>query len=336
MSTIRVGLVGFGFSGATFHAPFFQRLHTYEITQVASSNEEKVHKALGDKVHVTTVEELVTSDCVDLVVIATPNELHFPIAESAIRNGKHVVIDKPFVVTAEEGRTLIDLAKEHNVKLSVYQNRRYDSDFLTAKKLIEEGALGTVVQYESHFDRYRPEVRQRWREQPGKGAGILFDLGAHLIDQAISLFGKPEDIKGDVRIQREEGTVDDYFHVRLDYGTLQVILHSSSLTRHLGPKLQVHGTTGSYVKYGMDQQEAMLKEGKGPGDEGWGEEDPSTNGTLVNDEYPEGIKYETELGSYETFYTVMANAILHNAAVPVEPEEALRTIEIIEELFAQQ
>lgn len=228
---IGVGIVGFGFSSTTFHIPLLQTIEEYDIRAVLSSKEEVVKEALPHANVVSTIDELVKRADIDLVVITSPNTTHFPYVKEAILNGKHVVVEKPFVVSIEEGEELISLAEQHNVVLSVYHNRRFDNDFLTIKKLLEEDRIGNVYAYEAHFDRFRPHVRDRWREKNLPGSGILYDLGSHLIDQALSLFGKPNAISADVIKQRPGAEIDDYFHIVLHYGVKRVILRSSSYVK---------------------------------------------------------------------------------------------------------
>ncbi|WP_349409887.1 oxidoreductase [Pseudalkalibacillus sp. SCS-8] len=331
MNPVKVGLIGYGLSGKVFHAPFFRTLPEYELQLVSTSKPENVHADMENVKVVPTPEEVIDSDQVELVVITAPNEYHFSLGKQALEAGKHVVIEKPFVVHSEEGEALMKLAEEKGLVLSPYHNRRWDNDFLTVRKLIESGALGEVMSYEAHFDRYRPNVRDRWREKPVPGGGILFDLGSHLIDQALQLFGnKPKHVGADVKAQREDATVDDYFHLRLDYDPLQVILHSSALVRSPGPRFQVHGTKGSFVKYGTDPQESQLREGKMPRSTGWGLDQEQTYGILTNDEYTDGKRIMTETGQYEAYYEQIFESIRNGAPLPVTAQQGTDVIRIIE------
>ena len=325
---MRAGLVGFGFSGATFHAPIIEAVEGLTITTVLSSNAEKVHRSFPEMNVVSSMEELLTDEEIELVIITTPNELHFPMAKQALEAGKHVVLEKPFTVSVEEGERLIAIAEEHGRLLSVYHNRRYDSDFLTIQQLVKEEQLGSIITYEAHYDRYRAEVRDRWREQDKKGSGILFDLGSHLIDQALALFGKPDGVYADIIAQREEGKTDDYFHLILHYGKKRVILHGGSLVKKHGPRYQIHGTKGSFLKSGIDPQEEALKAGRVPGDAGWGEESREQFGVLTNEEGDHVV--ESLPGSYQTYYKEVYQALKENSAPPVTAEEALKVIKVIE------
>ncbi|WP_226654471.1 oxidoreductase [Pseudalkalibacillus hwajinpoensis] len=328
MREVKAGLVGFGFSGETFHAPIIHAVEGLTMTTVVSSNTDKVHRSFPGMNVVSSLEELLTDKEIELVIITTPNEFHFPMAKKALEAGKHVVLEKPFTVSAEEGERLIEIAKEQERLLSVYHNRRYDSDFLTIQKLMKEEQFGTIMTYEAHYDRYRAEVRDRWREQDKKGSGILFDLGSHLIDQALTLFGKPDGVYADIIAQREEGKTDDYFHLILQYGKKRVILHGGSLVKKHGPRYQIHGMKGSFLKWGIDPQEESLKAGRVPGDEGWGEEKSEEYGVLTNEDGEHIIP--SLPGSYQTYYKELYQALIQASALPVMAEEALDVIKVIE------
>ncbi|WP_273831772.1 oxidoreductase [Guptibacillus sedimenti] len=331
MREVKVGLVGFGFSGATFHAPVIEAVEGLTISTVVSSNADKVHRSFPEVNVVSSMEELLTDEEIELVIITTPNEFHFPMAKQALEAGMHVVLEKPFTVSVEEGERLIAVAEEGDRLLSVYHNRRYDSDFLTIQQLIKEERLGSVITYEAHYDRYRAEVRDRWREQDKKGSGILFDLGSHLIDQALTLFGKPDGVYADIMAQREEGKTDDYFHLILHYGKKRVILHGGSLVKKHGPRYQIHGIKGSFLKWGIDPQEEALIAGRVPGDAGWGEEAREQFGVLTNEEGDHVVK--TLPGSYQTYYKEVYQALKEDSAPPVTAEEALNVIKVIELAF---
>ncbi|HEU4669962.1 MAG TPA: oxidoreductase, partial [Dyella sp.] len=247
---IRVGLIGYGYAGKTFHAPLIRATPGMELVAVASRDATKVHVDLPDMRVLPTPEALVADDAIDLVVIATPNDTHAPLASAALRAGRHVVIDKPMALDLAEARALVALADTSPGRLSVFHNRRWDSDYLAVKQAIDEGAIGEVVHFESHIDRYRPVVRDRWRESAGPGAGIWYDLGPHLVDQALQLFGLPERVHAGLAIQRAGGLSDDWAHVRLDYGARQVIVHASMLVAGGARRFVVHGTHGSLVKAG--------------------------------------------------------------------------------------
>ncbi|WP_433948211.1 oxidoreductase [Bacillus tropicus] len=328
MKKIGVGIVGFGFSSTTFHIPLLQTIEEYDIRAILSSKEAVVKEALPNANVVSTIDELVKRADIDLVVITSPNTTHFPYVKEAILNGKHVVVEKPFVVSIEEGEELISLAEQHNVVLSVYHNRRFDNDFLTIKKLLEENRIGNLYAYEAHFDRFRPHVRDRWREKNLPGSGILYDLGSHLIDQALSLFGKPNAISADVIKQRPGAEIDDYFHIILHYGVKRITLHSSGYVKQAGPHFTLHGEKGSIVKYGMDSQEEQLKNGMKPGDKGYGVDDEVNFATLETEERLDRIP--TEVGCYDMYYKGIRDSILSGEKLPVTAKDGLEVIKLIQ------
>lgn len=332
MMKINVGLVGYGLSASVFHAPIICSIEGMHLQAVVSSNAQKVLNDHPDVEVFADIDALLLQSEIDLVVICTPNTLHYPFAKKAILAGKHVVVEKPFTVDSSEAGELIALAKEHNVKLAVYHNRRWDNDFLTIKALLETDMVGRLSTYEAHYDRYRPVVGGRWREDNLPGSGILYDLGSHLIDQALHLFGMPLTISADLRSEREGGQTDDYFHLILGYPQLRVILHSGSLVKMGGPRFMLHGERGSFIKYGLDPQEDQLKQGMHPGDSGWGEDQPDHYGKLSTT--AGGLSMEAVIqtlpGSYEVFYQRLASAIRSEAPVPVSAEQALHTIRMIE------
>ena len=330
---IRVGLVGYGMAGSVFHAPLITSVTGLELAAIVSSNAAKVQQDYPDVNVVPTLDALLTRDDIELAVIATPNGTHYEFARKALEAGKNVVVDKPFAIHTDEAEELIALAKRKHVVLSVFQNRRWDNDFLTIRALLETGLLGELAEYEAHYDRYRPVVRNRWREQALPGSGMLYDLGAHIIDQALVLFGTPQTVWADVRAQRTGAVTDDYFHIMLSYPQRQtVILHSGSIVRELPPHFQLHGSKGSYIKYGLDSQEDALKAGKRPGASDWGRDDASQCGTLtveVGDITING-KVPTLPGHYEAFYQGMVEAITNGSPAPVNPQDARNTIRVIE------
>ncbi|MDX5425816.1 MAG: Gfo/Idh/MocA family oxidoreductase, partial [Exiguobacterium sp.] len=243
-------LVGFGFSATTFHLPFLQELDDFQIAGVVSSRPEDVQAVLGDVSVYATLDEALATDA-SLFIITTPSHLHKDMVEQCLIAGKDVLVEKPAFVTTEEGEALLRLEQASDGIVNVFHNRRMDGDFLTVKRLLEERRLGDWKVLESRFDRFRPIVRDRWRENAGPGAGILFDLGSHLIDQALVLFGAPDKVSGDVMIQRKGGQSDDGFHVILHYGEKRVYLRSNPFIAIEAPRFEVHGTEGSFLKFGL-------------------------------------------------------------------------------------
>jgi predicted dehydrogenase len=335
---LKVGLVGYGYAGKTFHAPLIAAIADLELAAVASSDEKKVHADWPDvAVHATPAELIARAD-LDLVVIATPNDTHHPLARAALLAGRHVVVDKPFTLTRAEGRELAELAQRQGRILSVFHNRRWDGDFLTLKRLVEAGVLGRVVEMNSRFDRYRPEVRQRWRESAVPGAGIWFDLGPHLVDQALQLFGPPLGITLALDATRDGAVADDWFHASLRYDRLHVQLHAGMLVAASAPRLAVHGTRASFVKEGLDAQEDALKAGARPtwpAQAGWGR-DPG-RAVLVTGAADGGVASAAvalEPGAHMAYFAAIAAAIRGAGPNPVPPAQALDVMALIELGFA--
>jgi scyllo-inositol 2-dehydrogenase (NADP+) len=332
MMSINVGLIGYGLSGSVFHAPIIDKVNGLTLKAVVSSNAAKVQQDYPYVEVLPDTDSLLQQKEIDVVVITSPNTTHYEYAKNAILAEKHVVVEKPFTVTSEEADELIALAKKHGVLLTVYQNRRWDNDFLTIRRLLQTNVLGDLSTYEAHFDRFRPDIQNRWREQNLPGSGILYDLGSHLIDQALVLFGMPNTIWADLRTEREGAKAIDYFHLVLGYQHMRVILHSGSLVRKTGPRFILHGNKGSFIKYGLDPQEDQLKKGVRPGDPGWGEDLPENFGQLTTEMGGLSIQgtIKTLPGRYEVFYESLVEAIHSGNSAPVLAEEARNTIRIIE------
>ncbi|MGH3972453.1 MAG: Gfo/Idh/MocA family oxidoreductase, partial [Pseudonocardiaceae bacterium] len=275
--TTGVGLVGYGTSGSVLHAPLIGAERRLRLRAVASRYPDRVHRDLPSMPVVPTADQMLEDPAVELVVIAAPNAVHYQLARCALLAGRHVVVDKPFVVTSAEADELIGLASQRDRCLTVFHQRRWDSDFLTVQRCVRNGLLGRVSTYIARYDRFRPDLGSQ--DQPS--SGVLYDLGSHLIDQALHLFGLPQTILADVFAQRPGAVADDYFHLVLGYGQLRVILHAGSLVRAPGPRFEVHGDEGSFVSLGIDGQIAALLAGKRPGDPGWGIEDEDQHGTLT-------------------------------------------------------
>ncbi len=332
---IRVGLVGYGMSGRVFHAPFLHTLPQYDLVAVVERSKNEAEKVYPYIETVRSLDELLLRDDIDLVVITTPNETHFPYAKAAMEAGKHVVLEKPFANTSQEAAALVALGKKTDKIFSVYQNRRYVGDFKTIKQIIKDGFIGNVHEYICHFDRYRdtPKPDKAWREEPRPGSGVFFDLGPHLIDQALCLFGLPQTITAFIKHQRPFAMVDDYFDVRLDYANgLTVILKSGMLIREMGPRYAVHGSLGSYLKYGDDPQEELLKKGIMPVAKDWGREPESQHGilhTLIDGEIVRKT-IPTQPGNYGDYYTNLYETIKNGAPLSEKPEHGYNTIRLIE------
>ncbi|WP_404338257.1 oxidoreductase [Sphingomonas sp. MMS12-HWE2-04] len=325
---IRTGLIGYGLGGSAFHAPLIEAVPGLALAAVVSSRGEQVQAAHPGAAVLSDPQALFADPDIDLVVISTPNDTHVPLAEAALRAGKHVVLDKPLSPRPEQGEALIALARAQGRLLSVFHNRRWDGDFLTVQRLIGDGRLGDVMLYEARWDRFRPAIKPGWREEPGDGAGLFLDLGPHLIDQALQLFGRPEAVSADIVAQRAAARVDDYFEVTLHYGARRAILSAASLVVANRPRFAVHGSGGSFVKFGLDPQEAALRAGARADDPRHGLDDPAHHGVFTDaDGTREAI--ETERGDYRRFYAGVAAAIAGGAPVPVDPADAVLGLRLI-------
>jgi predicted dehydrogenase len=327
-SPIRVGVIGFGFVSKTFHVPLLKATDGYKITVVSSRHPADVLAVLPDADVVSDPKSLATHPDLDLVVIASPNETHAPLAELAIRAGRNVVVDKPFTITVEEARHLAAVAKENNVLLSVFQNRRWDSDFLTVQDAIRRDLTGRVVLFESRIDRYRPEVRDRWREVPGPGAGLLYDLGPHLIDQTLLLFGIPDSVQATLAKQRRGARTDDFFQLVLRYGEMVATLEAGSLVSGGSARFSVHGERASVVKQKPDIQEDQLKAGVLPGSRDWGL-DPD-DAVLYDGATGNTRALKAARGDQRGYYVALREALRQRAPNPVPPEQGATVMAIIE------
>lgn len=326
MSQIQVGLLGFGLAGSVFHAPLIQACDGLHLAAVGSRSFEG--KQLPEGVRGASIDAVLADPAIELIVVATPNDSHASFARQALLAGKHVVVDKPFVLRAADAEALIALARTQNRCLSVFHNRRWDADFLTAQQVIADGNLGAISYAEFHFDRYRPQLKARWREQPGEGAGVLYDLGPHLIDQACCLFGLPRAVTADVLAQRPGAQVDDYFHLLLDYGSTRVVLHASSLMPAHGPRIALYGERASFRHFGLDSQEDDLKAGLRPDGESWGRMREARAELLSHD--GEVTVFDTLCGRYQDYYAGIVRAVRTGAEPPVTATQALDVMRVLE------
>jgi len=329
--TVRVGLIGYGYAGKTFHAPLVRSVAGLELTVVGSSKHDMVLADLAGVTVCSNMEEVATHPEIDLLVIASPNESHYPLAAAALHVGKHVVVDKPFTVKLADARALVQLAEERGRLLSVFHNRRWDSEVLATKAIVESGVLGEISHFETHIDRFRPQVRQRWREKTGPGAGLWFDLGPHLIDQAVQLFGLPETINASFAVLRKGGETDDWAHVQLNYKSLRVILHTSLLVSGGMPRSVLHGTLGSWAKFGADVQEKQLVAGMLPGSAGFGD-DPDP-GVFYEGATGKQTKIPAPAANQAAYYVGIRNALWGRQPNPVPPEQASAVMSILDTSF---
>ena len=327
---LRVALIGYGFVGKVFHAPLIQATPGFALHTVVSRDAGKVHADWPDVRVVDDAHAAFADPDVQLVVIASPNDSHAPLAIAALAQGKHVVVDKPFTLTVQEAQQVIDAATRADRRVSVFQNRRWDADFLTVQRLIDDGTLGRVAEFHSHFDRFRPVVQDRWREHDTPGGGLWYDLGPHLLDQAVQLFGLPEAISADIARLRDVAQAPDYAHATLRYPAHRVHLHAGTLVAGNGLRFAVHGTRGSYLKHGLDVQEDQLRAGVVPGVPGWGVDTRAgeivheRDGRLVTD------VAHAETGDYRRYYAAFRDAVLHGTPPPVTPQQALDVMRLIE------
>ncbi len=336
---LRVAIVGYGLAGSVFHAPLIAATPGMRVSAVVTGNAERAENARqayeGVEVFADVDGLLTKPDDIDLVVVATPNRMHAPTALAAIDAGKAVVIDKPFAVSVGEGESLIAAAAARGVPLSVYQNRRWDGDFLTLRRLLDEGALGEVTRYESRFERWRPVAGTGWRESgsPSDAGGLLFDLGPHLIDQALLLFGPVTHVYAEVDRRRAGVQADDDVFVALTHASgVRSHLWCSAIASDLGPRMRVLGTRSAYVKYGLDVQEDALRRGGRPDrpdrPEAWGTENEASYGTLGV--VGEATPIATEPGAYQRYYEGVAAALRGEGELPVDPRDSVEGLRIIE------
>lgn len=312
-STLKAALIGFGFGGRVFHADPISRTEGLELAAIVSSRRGEIEKAFPASKAVATPDEVFADPAIDLVAISTPNTSHFPLAAAALKAGKHVVVDKPFTVTSAEARALKDLAQQAGRLLSVFHNFRYYSDFLSLKSLIADGTLGSIVYFESRFDRYAPLVPDAWREKPGPGAGTWWDLAPHLIDQAVQLFGRPKAIYADIGTQRSRDGAPDYFHALLRYDRLRVVLASCFVAPEQELRFIVHGENASFFKKGIDTRD---------GSDRW-------PGRLRFSDGRE-IQAPAAVADSRALYRAIRDAILGRTANPVALDDAITVMEILE------
>ena len=341
MAEIGVAVIGFGLAGRVFHAPFVSAVPGLKLEAIVQRRGDEAAKAYPGARILRSVDEALSDPAIQLIVVGTPNETHYDLAKKALLAGKHVVIDKPFSATSAEARELIKTASSNKVIVAPFHNRRWDGDFKTVRNLVDSGELGRLVTYESHFDRFRPLPREgTWKESTNPANGMLFDLGPHLVDQALALFGAPEAITASVRHDRDKTDIEDAFDITLHYPKLQAICRATMVAAEPAPRFLIHGTKGSFLKYGLDPQEpALVAGGTVPpvGDpREWLAEPEAAWGTLViaPDPANPGIltrtKVRTELGDYRGFYANVRDAILGSAPLAVSSEDGYRVIRLLE------
>lgn len=331
---IKTAIVAWGAAGKFMHAPFIKtQPEHYDVIAVMERHKEESKSLFPNAKIVRSIEELLAMPELELVIITSPNDTHFSYSKASLLAGKHVVCDKPFTITSPEALELIEVSKQVNKVMSVFHNRRYVADFLTIKRLLHNKLLGDIHEFEAHYDRYRPGPRNNWREEPEPGSGILYDLGSHLIDQALYLFGLPKTIYADVRMQRPHARAVDNFELILGYGWNKVILKAGMLVREMGPRYAIHGAIGSFLKYGEDPQEAFLRDGKLPTEvPDWGKEKEEFYGLLhteINDRVFRE-PYPSVKGDFGYYYQNIYKTIREGMPLRERPEHGYNTIRMVE------
>jgi predicted dehydrogenase len=332
---IRVALLGYGLAGAVFHAPLIAAVEGLELAAIVTRNEERGSRARREHpgaVLLGSAEEVCErAGELDLVVVASPNRFHVPLARAAVSAGLAVVVDKPLAASADDARTLVREARDRSVLLTVFQNRRWDGDFLTVRCLLETGRLGTVARFESRFERWRPELSGGWREsgEPEDAGGLLPDLGSHLVDQALLLFGPAAHVYAELDARRDGALTDDDTFVALTHESgVRSHLWMSAVAAQQGPRFRILGSTGSFTKYGLDVQEDALREGGDPRDPGWGREPDQDWGELATGD--EIRRVETVPGAYQRFYEGIVRALREDAPPPVDPDQVVAALEVLD------
>lgn len=330
---INTAIASFGMSGQVFHGPTLKVSPDFEVIQILERSKNISKKLFPETTIVRTFNEILENPEIELVVVNTPDTFHYEMVKQVLKAGKHVVVEKPVTQKSSEAEELVQLAKENGVLLTVYQNRRWDGDFRTVQKILAEKKMGRLIEFESHFDRYRTFITpETWKEAKGEYGGVLYNLGSHMVDQAYVLFGKPLAVSAHLKIVRTAGAVPDYYDIRLEYNGFSAIIKCSYLVKNAGPRYTVHGEYGTFYKSGIDPQEELLKAGKLPVGDDWGTEPPDDWGTIFYEKDGEDFEelVETERGDYTIFYNNVYEAIRNGAELFVKPEEAIEVLKILE------
>ncbi|MDR2809168.1 MAG: Gfo/Idh/MocA family oxidoreductase [Tannerellaceae bacterium] len=336
MKPIQTGIASYGMSGAVFHAPFLDVHPGFEIHTIVERNQDKARMRYPYVRTARSFDEMIACPDIRLVVVNTPDVTHYALARKALLADKDVVVEKPFVFDPKEGEDLIALAGERGRMLAVYQNRRWDGDFLTVRKVIQSGILGRVVEFQSSYQRFRNYIQANtWKEKADKRVGLTYNLGSHMIDQAVTLFGVPQAVYADIDSLRDQSEVDDYYHIQLIYPNVKVSLRAGYLMREETPRYYLHGTQGSFIKYGLDPQEEILKTGAVPGTPNWGVEQDSLWGVLNTEVCGIHIrgKVETVQGNYAAFYDDIYRSLCDGTPPQTDAAKVLPVIRIIEAAF---
>ena len=347
MKPIKTALTSYGMSGLVFHGPLLETHPGFEITSILEWSGKRRSEGRHPGAMIEKEYDKILKDrSIELVIINSPDHLHHEMAIKALDHGKSIVVEKPFTLTTKQAEEVIGKAVQKGIMVSVFQNRRWDGDFLTVREVIESGSLGRLVSFESHFDRFRNYIQESWKENKNVGAGTLYNLGSHMIDQALDLFGMPEFIFADVRGQRTGSEVDDSFDIFMHYPEVKCLVRGSYLVKEQGPRYILHGTHGSFLKWGLDPQEEALKAGQVPGLKDWGAEHPDmfgvlnteAGGTEAGDTEAGGDtekreKIPTIPGNYMAYYDNIYEHLRHGTELAVKAEEARNVIRIIEAAY---
>lgn len=331
--SIKTAITSFGMSGLVFHGPSLKVNQGFEVVNILERSKNISKDLFPEATIVRDYNDILNNNGIELVIVNTPDKYHYEMAKQAILHGKHIVVEKPVTLHSFEALELAELAREKGVVFTVYQNRRWDGDFRTVQKVIAEKKLGRLIEFESHYDRYRIFITPgTWKEESGEFAGVLYNLGSHMVDQAYVLFGKPISVTAHLKIVRTEGVVTDYYDIRLEYEKFSALLKCSYLVKKPGPRYILHGELGSFYKFGIDPQEELLKAGNLPTGENWGTEPPEMWGTISyqkeGNEFEEIV--ETIPGDYNIFYNNVFDAIRKGEELRVKPEEAIEVLKILE------
>jgi scyllo-inositol 2-dehydrogenase (NADP+) len=330
---IKAAITSYGLSGQAFHGPFLKVNPRFEVVQILERNKNLSATLFPETEIVRSFENILDNPEVELVVINTPDHLHFEMSKAAINAGKHIIVEKPVTLKSHEAEELLKLSKNAGVVFTVSQNRRWDGDFLTIQKVIEQGKLGRLIEFESHYDRFRPVITPNtWKETGDEYSGVLYGLGTHMVDQALVLFGKPESVTAHLKINRTGGIVTDYYDIRLEYDNFSVLLKCSYLVMNNSIRYILNGENGTFQKYGIDPQEDMSRAGYLPDIDNWGKEPEINWGILMYEK--EGIRYEEKVetiaGNYSIFYNNVFDVIRNGHELMVKPEQAIEVLKILE------
>jgi predicted dehydrogenase len=338
MKPVKTALASYGMSGMVFHGPLLQAHKGFQISLILERHKNNSQGKHPGARLVRKYSDILDDQDIELIIINTPDHTHYELAIAALKAGKHVVIEKPFTLTTRHADEIIELSAERGLMVAVFQNRRWDGDFITVKRIIKEQKLGRLVSFESHFDRFRNYIQDSWKEDEQNGTGTLYNLGSHMIDQALQLFGMPEYIFADVRAMRPGSRVDDSFDIFMHYREIKCLVRGSYLVKEQGPRYILHGTNGSFIKSGIDPQEEDLKSGKIPGSKGWGVEEPSFHGILnrLDNENDIVERIPTKCGNYLDFYDNIYAHLRNGARLAVPASEAREVIRVIEAAYESE